>query len=83
LSTLIRETETERDRYQATLHGFQPPQDELIQPGDPENGVAAEAIPEPPPTPTRAWLRGQQLAKERKARAAAIARNRDEHGRAG
>jgi hypothetical protein len=83
LTLLISKAQQETDRFQATLHGFEVPKDELTDVPDSENGVSAEAIPEPPPTPTRAWLRGQQLAKERAQRAADIARSRADRGRAG
>jgi hypothetical protein len=79
LSTLVREREREQDRYQATLHGFNVPDEELTEIGqNPEHGQAPEAIPEPPPTPTRAWLRGQELAKQRNQRAVDAARQRAE-----
>lgn len=82
MSTLVRERERERDRYQATLHGFQVPDEELIETtANPEHGQAAEAIPEPVPTPTRAWLRGEELAKQRKQRAIEEARRRAEERR--
>jgi hypothetical protein len=75
LIALVERTDTDSDRFQATLHGYQLP-DEDGAPAAGQDGVSPDAIPEPPPTPTRAWIRGEQLAKERKEREAMAAAER-------